>query len=178
MCVLGTGPPWWPVSSMGWSCARAYAAAHTGPSGKVVRARSCMCRGGLLVPSTTHAPGDPPHRGWRQIDLRFPCLRRETSQAGGIRPIPHGGPRDTWRPRSMYGVRVPCMPRPLHTRHAMHVGRGAPAIATPPLHAREAAADTHHRAPTAASGTPLARLSGPGTDGRDPHTNLPFLEVW
>ena len=69
VCVLGTSPPWWPVSSMGWSCARAYAAAHTGPSGKVVRARSCMCRGGLLVPSTTHTPGWPPHRVWRSVEI-------------------------------------------------------------------------------------------------------------
>ena len=69
------------------------------------------------------------------------------------------------------------MPRPVHTRRGMHVGRGAPTLATPPLHARGAAADTHRRAPTAASGTPLARPSGPGTSGRDPHTKfgLPIL---
>ena len=52
----------------------------------------------------------------------------------------------------MYGVRVPCMPRPLHARHAMHVGRGALTLATPPVHARGAAANTHRRAPAAAYG--------------------------
>ena len=32
----------------------------------------------------------------------------------------------------------------------MHVGRGALTLATPPVHARGVAANTHHRAPTAA----------------------------
>ena len=92
-------------------------------------------------------------------------------------PTLRGGssPPPTTRP---HVTRMPCTTWPVHARHVMHVGRGAPAIATPPLHTRGAAADTHHRAPTAASGTPLARHSGPGTGGRDPHTKLPFLEVW
>ena len=50
---------------------------------------------------------------------------------------PPGGPRDTWRPRSIC-TRMPHMTRPVHARHVMHVGRGAPALATPPFvaHAR------------------------------------------
>ena len=49
-------------------------------------------------------------------------------------------------------TRMPCMTRPVHARHAMHVGRGALTLATPPVHARGAAANTHRRAPTAAYG--------------------------
>ena len=74
----------------------------------------------------------------------------------------------------MYGVCVPCTTRPVHARHAMHVGRGTPALATPPVHARGAAADAHRCAPTAAFGH---ASQGRALVVATRTLNLPFLEV-